>query len=98
MGAGLVIARPEMPQEWRDIRPGLTRDEVGHMIPDRIVDMCDIKGFDVAYRTRQWLGMRYTWILVISYENDLVRDARAHTNNNLTGWLDRSPWSVQDER
>lgn len=92
-GLGLLIYccwPPPMPREWAALSIGMTHDEVVRVLPDRVHDMRDLKGYDIAFRESRILGARYTWRVFVFYGNDgRVKSIDASTANQLCGCLDQ---------
>lgn len=62
------------------------------MLPGLSTEVYELKGHDFAHRSSDHLGERYTWLLTISYDEDLkVSEVNASTENSLCVCLDRSP-------
>ena len=72
----------------------MTRNEIAELIKDSIIDMKELKGYDMASRTSSYLGFKYTWRIEIQYDkSDKVISADANTANELCGYLDRR-WNI----
>jgi len=53
--------RPPVPREWQSITVGLSQDEVVRRMPNKLNDLWELKGFDIAARKfKQW-GFRDCW-------------------------------------
>jgi hypothetical protein len=71
--------RPATPREWRKIRTGMTREAALAVLRDPVIDMRDLKGFDVASRETTMLGGSSYWQLLITYDaSGQVNTAKAH--------------------
>jgi hypothetical protein len=91
IGAGFI--RPGVPEEWRNVRVGAFRDEVMKHAPD-LVDMRELKGFDIATREyRQWGFRKCWWQLMVQYDDSgLVKSVEASFTDPScgifnTGWV-----------
>lgn len=86
---------PPMPTEWKQLRVGMSREQVMAALPDSITDLRDLKGYDHVSRTRTVLGGRYHWTLTISYDEEgYLSEAHASTGNEWTGLLDQRSWKI----
>ena len=67
---GMLLKTPEMPEEWQWINKGMPRSEVIKIIPDKVSDLRDVKGFDCYTRNYRILLLRPCWWqLSIHYDN-----------------------------
>jgi outer membrane protein assembly factor BamE (lipoprotein component of BamABCDE complex) len=86
-----------MPAEWKQLRVGMSRQQVIAVLPDPITDLRDLKGYDHVSRMSTVFGGRYHWTLTISYdEAGYLSEACASTGNEWTGLLDQRIWKIGD--
>ncbi len=88
--------RPPMPSEWGRIRSGMPRQEVLAVLVEGVVDMRDLKGFDViTARDVPFLGSPSYWQLLITYDGaSRVATAKAQFHHRSCGLLSTKPRSI----
>lgn len=68
-GLALTVIRarqPDLPVEWRQLRPGMSRTQVESTVPDSLHDLRELKGFDHIERQ---IDSRYVWSLHLYYNS-----------------------------
>ena len=85
-----------MPDEWRGLRKGMTRDQLRAAPVGEHADMLDLKGFDAFTRETTMLGESCYWQLQVTYDQTGgILDADARFIHRRYGFLSRAdPQSV----
>lgn len=76
---GRIAFSPAMPNEWGQLRRGMSRDQVLASAGGKYVDMRDLKGFDLLTIENVMLGGPCYWQLHVTYDRTgavLQADAR----------------------
>ena len=94
--SGRVILRPALPNKWRGLRKGMTRDQVLAAAVGQHADMLKLKGFDVFTRETLMLGEPCYWQLHVTYDQTGgMMSADARFIHRRFGFLGRpTPQSV----
>ncbi|NBV25006.1 MAG: hypothetical protein EBS05_24190 [Proteobacteria bacterium] len=66
-GARIALT-PAMPEEWRGLHKGMTRDQILNAELGVHYDMLDTKGFDLFVRETTMLGRTCRWQLYVTYD------------------------------
>lgn len=91
----LFALRPVMPAEWKGIRSGMSREDAHAVLSGKIVDMRDLKGFDVLTRETRMFGDRVYWQLRVTYDQSgRVATAEASYVDSGCGLFNKKPKSV----
>ena len=77
-----MLATPSIPEEWKHLRPGMSREEVLRIVPDEVHDMRDIKGFDRFTRKYRKIVRPCWWTLLVVY------DERGRVSNVSADFID----------
>ncbi|MEK0451120.1 MAG: hypothetical protein RL088_3388 [Verrucomicrobiota bacterium] len=98
LAIGLVVvsgSRPAMPSQWHLLRAGMPRAEVLAILRDEVIDMRELKGFDVTSHETTMLGSSSYWQLLITYDaSGRVSTAEAHFIHRDCGLFNKKRESV----
>jgi hypothetical protein len=91
---GIGFIRPDIPEEWRSISVGTSREQVLRIIPDTLIDLRELKGFDIATREYTQWGVRKCWwqLELIYDEADMVKSIEARFTDPNCG-LYNTKWT-----
>ncbi|MBI1178544.1 hypothetical protein GC207_14010 [bacterium] len=86
----LKSKRPPIPNEWVQIRIGMTRSEVHAQLGGRfeLVDLRELKGFETMFGGETASRAGFRWDAEVFYDSaDRVEDAWAHCIHSDWGFL-----------
>ena len=64
-----LVRRPAPPSEWATLRVGMPREAVLARLRDPVVDLRDLKGFELATRVTEQSGYPTYWQLLLYYDD-----------------------------
>lgn len=80
--------QPDLPVEWRQLGPGMSRAQIEAMIPDTLSYLREEKGFDSAHRQ---ITPNYVWLLSLHYDaQGQTTTAETRLVHRRYGFLGRS--------
>jgi hypothetical protein len=85
---GYMLRTPPLPEEWRRVSVGMSREELLRVAPGHEADMRDLKGFDMFIRRYRLLLRPCWWQMFVTYDDDgNVRGASASFTDPNCGRL-----------
>ena len=63
------VLRPGMPNEWRKLRKGMSRQDAAALFQDKLEELQDLKGYDEVTHETSLMGSSSFWQLHLRYDS-----------------------------